>query len=446
MEALNTKLSGKAHTIWASHRKNLDSFMQDGREKMRRIWYWLGALTLGAILIVWLGIAVYSQGSFRYPEGEWGTGRLRYVQKIPVLEVSGTPEEMGAAVARLGTLPAQRLQRYPRELFFTSLPSFLTKAAKEKIWKEVLASGDRLIANMPERHRREYLALREQLPEDWQEGLLAGNTLFDIKRLVHCSAVIVRNTGKNGDAPVEPSLLFGRNLDFPTLGYLHQYGLVLIYKPQGHYAFAAVGFPGMVGVLSGMNEHGLCVAMLEVYESGDGSPSFDAKGVPYAVALRRLLEECRTVEEARRLLKTMPRTCYFNVAICDTESGGVLEVSPKQVCFRGLENGICACTNEFHTEQLRVSGGKNWYRSRERLRELLALSGEASVGIEQVQRALHRANLGRVTLQTMIFEPKTLRLHLAMGSCPSSALPLESLDLEPFFKAAEHSQTNGVSR
>jgi hypothetical protein len=42
-------------------------------------------------------------------------------------------------------------------------------------------------------------------------------------------------------------------------------------------------------------------------------------------------------------------------------------------------------------------------------------------------------NMGPLTLQTMIFEPRSLKLHLAIGSCPSSKLPLKTLELAPLF-------------
>ncbi|GBD37171.1 hypothetical protein HRbin36_02301 [bacterium HR36] len=394
----------------------------------------ISALTIASGVLVWLALSAFEDKPFRYPEGRWQVGQLRYIAGLPVLEVAGTPQDIGAQVARLGAMPASRLRQYPRDLFFAAWPRFVAREWKEKAWRETLAVGERLLANIPERHRQEYQALRDNLPEDWHEGLLAGNTLFDIKRLVHCSAVIVQADRGMAKTAENANLLFGRNLDFPTLGYLHRYSLVLIYKPKGHYAFVAVGFPGMVGVLSGMNEHGLCVAILEVYESGDGSPSFDPRGVPYAIVLRRILEECRTLAEAERLVKSVPRTCYYNLAICDTRTGGVLEISPRQVSFRGLEQGICACTNCFQTPALAAVGGKNWYRSRERLQVLLALREEANVGVAQMHQALHRAHLGAVTLQTMIFEPQALRLHLAMGKCPASALPLVCLDLLPLLK------------
>ena len=36
--------------------------------------------------------------------------------------------------------------------------------------------------------------------------------------------------------------LFGRNLDYPTLGFLQDYTLVTIYRPRGRHAFASIGF------------------------------------------------------------------------------------------------------------------------------------------------------------------------------------------------------------
>jgi hypothetical protein len=391
---------------------------------------------LGAMLIIspvvglWLVAGIGNNG-FRYPAGEAPHGRLRYINNLPVLQVEGTPEQIGTTVARLAVQHAEALARYPRELFFAVTPDWFGDSVKERLWRNTLAAGERLINNLPERYKREYQALRQALPEKWHDSLLAGNTLFDIKRIVHCSAVVlsherVQDPQKNLRGPI-----LGRNLDFPTLGYLHHYSLIMVYKPQGKFAFVAVGFPGLVGVLSGMNEHGLCVAMLEVYESGDDSPSFNPRGIPYAICLRHILEECRTVAEAKRLISSLPRTCYYNLAVCDRETGGVLEVTPKQVVMRTLENGLCACTNHFLSEGLAVRTNGNFNQTEPRLAALLELGNTPKVSLEAVQQALHRANQGKFTMQTMVFEPSVLRLYLAMGQCPSSALPFVVLEAGP---------------
>lgn len=390
---------------------------------------WLLPLVLLVPLaIYWLLFGLEGRSKFQYPEGEGEHGRLRYINGLPVLEVEGTPEEIGTAVASLALKSAEPLIRYPRALFLAATPEWLGKSFRDQLWHNTLRAGRQLLDNFPDRYKREYDALRKALPETWHESLLAGNTLFDVKRLVHCSAVIVRCERVHEPDHNLRGPILGRNLDFPTLGYLQDYSLVMVYRPRDRLAFVAVGFPGMVGVLSGMNEHGLCVAMLEVYESGDGAPAFNPQGIPYAICLRQILEECCSVKEARDLLSSMPRSCYYNVAVCDRQSGGVFEVTPKQVVFRTLENGVCACTNHFLADGLAVPTNGNYRESEPRLATLLELRQLKQVNLRAVQQALHRANQGSLTMQTMVFEPSALRLYLAVGQCPSSALPLVPLD------------------
>ena len=117
--------------------------------------------------------------------------------------------------------------------------------------------------------------------------------------------------------------LFGRNLDFPTLGLSDKYSLVTVYRPQRKHAFVSVGFPGLFGCLSGMNDAGLALAVHEVFLSRDGATIFNPKGVPYTFCFRRILEECATVEEAEKLLRATPRTTILNLALCDPNKRGV---------------------------------------------------------------------------------------------------------------------------
>ena len=53
---------------------------------------------------------------------------------------------------------------------------------------------------------------------------------------------------------------------------------------------------------------------------------------------------------------------------------------------------------------------------------------------QSVELRLDAVNQGRLTLQTMIFEPAALKLHLAIGKCPASKLPLKELELGPLLK------------
>jgi hypothetical protein len=117
-----------------------------------------------------------------------------------------------------------------------------------------------------------------------------------------------------------------------------------------------------------------------------------------------------------------------NLAVCDRNGSAVFEITPKTVNRRSGENGICACTNHFRTKGLALSLECGRYETLEKCQ------GKKKIGLVDMAKLLNAVNQGGDTLQTMIFEPATLKLHLAFGTCPSSAMPMKELDLEPLLK------------
>jgi predicted choloylglycine hydrolase len=276
--------------------------------------------------------------------------------------------------------------------------------------------------NAPEPYRQEVAAMVEH-GNVGDDRLAVANTLLELRRM-GCSAIIVEPSRSTTDAP-----LFGRNFDFPTLGELHKYSLVTVYRPSGKRPFVSVGFPGLAGVLSGMNDTGLAVATLDVERSADGSRKFNPKGTPLAFVFRRILEECTTVDQAERLLKSETPTTWMNLAVCDRDGGAVFEITPDNIGRRDDEHGIVRCTNHFRTEGLTV-GEQCW-------RYDALMKGDdptEPADVEVIHKALHNANQERLTFQTMVFEPRELVLHLALGEPPSSDDPLTRIDLAPLFK------------
>jgi predicted choloylglycine hydrolase len=229
--------------------------------------------------------------------------------------------------------------------------------------------------------------------------------------------------------------LLGRNLDYPSLGYAHEYSLVTVYRPDGaRHAFASVGFPGLVGCLSGMNDAGLSLAILEVFQARIGVRRLDRSGMPYALCYRRILDECATVAEARALLERMGRTTITNLALADRASVAVLEVTPGRVMVRPAQRGACVCTNHFCSPDLEPYLPLNVYKTFDRFAVLrLAARGAGRLGVADLHAALHAARHHRETLQTMVFEPATLCVHLRLGRVPATAGELRTLELGPLF-------------
>jgi hypothetical protein len=350
----------------------------------------------------------------RYTDGKHGPAELKHVEGVPVLILQGTPEQMGEQTVALTREPLRRVLDFPREAL---------KHHKIGLTLPVLvALAHALEPQIPADQHREMGALAKALGAD-RDTVLFGNTFPDISKTAGCSSLVVNGERSNTGGP-----LFGRNLDYPSLGFLHEYSLMVVRRTQGKKAFVSVGFPGLVGCLSGLNEDGLALAVHEIRASRDGAPRLDPRGVPYTTAFRLVLEECSTIKEAEALLHRLPRTTPIDLVLCDKGGGAVFEITSKNLAVRKGADGLTPCTNHFLTPELGVETTCRRLQQLERRRELKTL------GLKEVVAALHDANQGEATIQTMVFEPAALKVHLALGRGPTSARPLKPIDLKPLFK------------
>jgi isopenicillin-N N-acyltransferase like protein len=383
-------------------------------------------LAIGLVLLLAASWAAAADAR-PYTEGRSGNGELKYINDLPVLIVAGTPEEMGRQTAALTGDVVKKLIDYPKKL--------LEHRSKGSKGKERLAKYremcNALVPQLSDDHRKEMRAALEQLGAARDFGLL-GNLLPDVYRGgFACSSIVVEADHSATGGP-----LFGRNLDFYTLNILDKYGLVTVRRPKGKHSFVSIGFPGMFGCLSGMNDSGLALAVHEVFASRDGwsllDPRglFNPKGEPYTFLFRRVLEQCATVAEAEKLLRAAPRTTLLSLVVCDPKNNAVFELTPDNVADRHSVDGILACTNHFRTSELAVPLLKGCHR----YRTLVQARRFDELNISDVAKKLDEVNMPGLTVQTMLFEPAALKLRLAIGSCPSSALPLKELDLKPLLK------------
>ncbi len=345
----------------------------------------------------------------RFTPSKYKSGELRFIDGVPVATVAGTPEEIGEQLGNLLKQPLSELfgkkEEIAHGLGLQHAPNLLVKSSRL------------VVPAFPQSYRVELEAIAKATGMDL-DTLAFGNIVYEISRFPACSSIAVEASRSAASGP-----LFGRNLDFPTFGFLDQYSLVVVERPNGKHSFASITFPGMTGVFSGMNDAGLCIAQLEVNSSADGAPRVDLFGTPVAMCFRRLLEECTTVDEAEKLLRDQKRMMMCNLAVCDRNQSAVLEVTPRTVARRPSESGLCPCTNHFRTKELALDMQCWRYDKLQQSRALEKLS------VDDVARLLDSANQGRFTMQTMIFEPATLRIHVSFGPLPSSSQPLKPINL-----------------
>jgi isopenicillin-N N-acyltransferase-like protein len=374
--------------------------------------------TIRFVCLLLVGITI-SELALAKPAGESAFvakkvdgAELRYVGNVPLAILSGTPEEMGRQHGELLAGPGKAIAAFPER--------FAEEFGVTAFWPLVTQAGKTLVMQAPERHQQELAAIAKHSDLS-SDKLAVGNTLLELRRL-GCSAIVVEPARSATGGPI-----FGRNFDFLTLGELDQYSMVIVYRPEGKHAFASVGFPGMVGAISGMNDAGLAVGTLDVEQSADGSRKFNPTGVPLAFVFRRILEECTTVDEAEALLKSIKPTTWMNLTVCDRDGGATFEITPDHIGRRDDEDGLVRCTNHFRCEGMSV--GEECWRF-----DLLTDVPNQPLDVAAVQQRLDAANQGDLTLQTMVFEPRELVLHLAIGKPPVSDDPLVRIELAPLFK------------
>jgi hypothetical protein len=329
---------------------------------------------------------------------------------VPVVELSGSAAQIGAEHAKaLGEPIRNLLAAYFGKYFQSDAQRTLTMMAAKAF-----------TPHLSSEHRAELHALAAAAELDESE-LMLGQCFLDLSAMTACSTVTL-----SAAAAPDGVARFGRNLDFPSFDVADKQTVVLIVRPDGRYAFASVAWPGMVGVLSGMNEHGLVLANMEV-----DRPRRLPVAMPYTLLYRTVLERCRTVEEAVALLEATPRQTANNLMVMDASGDrAVVEITPELVTVRraAATAALVSTNHQRGAENAAASG---------RCRRYDLLHDESArafgrVTREDVEAMLGSAAQGKMTLQSMVFEPAERVMYLAVGkNAPRRGY--HKLDLKPLF-------------
>jgi isopenicillin-N N-acyltransferase like protein len=336
----------------------------------------------------------------------------RSAEAVPVVELSGADREIGRQHARALAEPMKELHGRYLMAYFEGRPA-------ERFVALQLAKGfERHL--LPE-HHAEVAALAEEAGLEMAEAMLAQSFL-DMIVAVGCSTIALP-----AEAAPDGVARFGRNLDFPTKGIAHKHSVLMVYRPEGRYRFAAIGWPGMVGVLSGMNEHGLTLANMEVPRAMRLPTA-----MPYTLLYRMVLEQCRTVEEALELLKQTPRQSANNLMLMDAAGDrAVVELTPEAVVVRRAEADQPLLSTNHHRGEDHATTGRCWrYDS---LQAATADHNGGGIDPAMLQRMLDDVSQGEVTMQSMVFEPANRMIYLAADE-NATRKSFQKIDLSQFFE------------
>jgi len=211
-----------------------------------------------------------------------------------------------------------------------------------------------------------------------------------------------------GDKAGAEDVLVGRNLDWPD----EESPVVLEVRPTDGHRFVQIGFPWNVGVFSGMNDAGLVLCLERVPALGTPSPDV----TPIEFVLRELLQTATTGDEAASRLAARTALRGYHVLAADPVAPAAFVIEfGAAVSIRKTPDGLLLGA-EPESEWIDKTARARYQRIRELLED------ERIVGRLDVQRVLGDADAGRAaserifnrdTRHSIVFEPKSRRMHVA---------------------------------
>ena len=280
-----------------------------------------------------------------------GAGRATRARGVIEAHLAGTPEEIGAQHSALLYGPMVENERDLWAGFAAVVPFAPARVAMFDFGRVLHRNVD---ANFPDERRRELAAQAARFSPDPYAGRLPTyermvflHALYDISLgfegspLLGCSAF-----GLGGAATADGHTLVARAFDFDVADVFDRDKAVFFVKPEGAIPFASVSWPGLVGVLTGMNAEGVFVSV-----NGARAREPETRGVPVVLSLRETLERARTTEEATRLLASQEVMVSHLVFVADARGAfAVVERAPHapaHVVTRFADPARVALTNHF---------------------------------------------------------------------------------------------------
>jgi len=253
-----------------------------------------------------------------------------------------------------------------------------------------------------------------------------------------------------GTQSADSSLLIGRNFDFYVGEAFAENKLVSFYAPEKGYGFASVGWPGMIGVLSGMNETGLTVT---INAAKSAVPTGSA--TPISILTREILQYASTIDEAYAIAQKWKTFVSESILIGSAKDGkaAIIEKSPeKTALFTGNEPDRLICTNHYQSEafskdernleNIRTSDSPyRFARLEELLNENLPIDAPKAASILRNHQGLQNGDLGLanemainqfIAHHSVIFQPE--KRLMWVSTSPWQCGKYVAYDLNKIFK------------
>lgn len=268
--------------------------------------------------------------------------------------VQGSPEEIGAKIGYL----SQDLYQGQEDIFAEKLFELVPSKRRQKLIMRFLKWYNRkLDDHIPDEYLREVFALSSFLDSTynylgtpyqrtlWMHGAHdIGHVLQDLA-MVGCSSFATW-----GDNTKDGKLLVGRNLDFYMNDDFAKQKIIYFVKPNMGHPYMSISWPGMVGVLSGMNRAGLTVTL----NAGKSTIPWSAKA-PISIVAREVLQYATNIDEAIAILEKKKVFVSESMMISSAQDkkAVLVEITPRTMDVVEDTDDRLISTNHFQGEKFK---------------------------------------------------------------------------------------------
>lgn len=275
--------------------------------------------------------------------------------------LEGSPFERGAVA---GNLEKELL--YSQEVaFFGRLQEMVPDKSYIKFLKYFIAFFNRnLDKHVPIEYQLEIYGESFFGPEEFNfigksyDRMLNYHSAHDMghalanANMVGCTSFSVKDS-----ASYNGKLLIGRNLDFNMGDAFAENKMILFINPDSGHKHAFISWPGFLGVVSGMNEHGLTITL-------NAAPSEMPLGskTPISILAREILQYAKNIDEAVAIANK--RETFVSellmIGSAADHNTVIIEKSPEKTVVYPQSNSVLTCSNHYQSNDLKSLNDKQF--------------------------------------------------------------------------------------
>ena len=209
--------------------------------------------------------------------------------------------------------------------------------------------------HVPDEYQREIYGVSLSAPDTFDfisgkyDRMMKYHAAHDIGHALQNLALVgCTSFAADGGLTKDGKLIAGRNFDFYVGDGFAENKIVALVKPDSGYGFLSVTWPGMIGVVSGMNEAGLSITL-------NAAPSEvpSSSATPISILAREILQYAGTIDEAMEIARSRKIFVSESLMISSAADGEavLIEKTPHETALFRPGQLPLVCSNHFQSEE-----------------------------------------------------------------------------------------------